>query len=298
MLVRPFADRLDELARRWAQAPGSVLAWMSPQVALGVFFHRSTNDRDRWAGRERADPLGTPVAILHPRPTAAGCPVYFDFEGSWSHLSGVSGARGYPRGLPAVPSEELGGTDGWSPRQRWAGRELLTRPFDLERAGRAGHLVGPLGLPFAQKRLLAEGWVLHRVLADVSRLPAYHDRRMDRIVFVAGELRSGVAPESLFMTLTRDCRVFPFLFASEGPQLLFGALGQGGVAPGPPASTEQARRPVMPTLRQALTHIQFMEEATTALRTVVDHRYDRLAPPDVAKGSPAGPPPPRPGTTS
>jgi hypothetical protein len=277
-VLRPFADRTTALATQWGGSAGLVHAWIGSQFALGVFFHRSRKERDRAESRLANGSAGTPVAVLHPPPTPAGCPAFFDFEGGWSHLSDAAGARGYPRGLPALPGADPSAPSTWSPRRRWAARELLERPFVVEREGRPGHLVGPFGLPFAQQRLLAEGWVLHRVLAEPSRIPPFRGRRMDRVILVTGALRDGVAAEALFMTLTRDCRVFPFLFAVADRTVLLGGLGQ---APGPsPTAPAPARLPVTPTLRRALTDIQVLDDGTAQVRIVVDHRYDRLTPPD------------------
>src|SRR5579859_4874551 len=38
-VLRPFADRAAELSERWSTHPTNVLTWLSPQVAVGVFFH-------------------------------------------------------------------------------------------------------------------------------------------------------------------------------------------------------------------------------------------------------------------
>ncbi len=287
-LGRPFADQAQALAERWAGEPGNVLLWVGPAAALGVFFHRTAKE-SKAAGQRLARPeLTASVLALHPRADENGVPAYFDFEGVWSHLSGAGGTQAYPKGLPPLPPQIDPENPGlWNPRRRWAARELLTRPFTAEEQGRAGHLVGTFGLPLAQKALLAQGWVLHRVLAEPANVPPFRGRLMDRVVFITGTLQEGIRPEILFATLCHECRVFPFLYAVDGPHLLIGALGQSLVGPGAEMPETEPRRPVMPTLQQSLQGIQVAEERAGGLRVVVDHRYDRIAPPEVAGPGPS-----------
>lgn len=278
-LLRPFADRAAELAERWSQTPTNVLTWLSPQAALGVFFHRDPREA---AGLERelsTGRWGSGLTVLPVDLHAPDLPVYFDYEGLWTHLAGLAGTLTYPNGLGGAPSPE--GADGGLGRHaRWAVTELVQRPFAVEAAGRGGHLVGPLGLPFSQLRQLREGVVGHRVFLDPSRVPPYQGRSADVVVFVVGNLRSHARPESLFATLTRECRVYPFLYASHEGRLLLGALGRGGggAIGGAPTTVEPARRPVLPTLQQHLEGIEVTQEPAAQFRTLVDHRYDRILP--------------------
>jgi hypothetical protein len=282
VVVRPFADRIAEIVQLWQGRPENVVTWVGPQFALGVFFEPPSAGRGGTAPRADAS-LSTPLVEVAAEPDRGGLPVYFDFEGVWSHLAGFGGTRAYPKGLPPTPAGSgEGGADPWTARRRWAARELLERPFRAEREGRAGHLIGPFGLPSAEKQLLAEGWVLHRVLADPARIPPYQGRQMDRIVLATGRLRPEISAADLFVTLTGSCRVFPFLYATDDRTLLLGALGQSPLPGAPAPADPRARRPVMPTLRSALEGIQIVEESAANLAVPVDHRYDRLAPPEPA----------------
>ncbi|HEV2317763.1 MAG TPA: hypothetical protein VGV89_09370 [Thermoplasmata archaeon] len=276
-LARPFADRAQELTERWAREPGNVVLWAGPRLAFGVFFHRTAEAR-RTAELHLRDPsLSSGAQMLSPRVDDLDVPVYFDLEGAWSSVAGSPGSRHYPRGLPKLPEAvRTGGSAIWTPRTMWAARQLLQRPFLRSPDGDGGHLVGPFGLPSSQKRLIAEGWVYHRVLAEPARIPEYAGRRADRIVFVAGLRRPGVPPEGLFATLTRESRVFPFVFAYDDRALLLGFVARSTPAEiGPPGGTAD-RRPVMPTLLQALEGIEIYEEAAASVQMVTDHRYDRL----------------------
>lgn len=284
LVARPFADGAQKLAERWSADPGCVVNWGSSQLAFGTFFHRTPAARQA-ALRNLQDPdLASSVQAWNPRLEQEGLPVFFDFEGVWGHVSAATGTRAYPRGFPPTPPElREPDEDPWNPRSRWAAHELLDRPFVAEREGRAGHLVGPLGLPFAMRKLLAGGWVLHRVFALPSAIPPFRGRGLERVVLIRGTLRNGVTPGNLFVTLTRSCRVFPFLYLAEGGRLLLGALGGANGAGASP--TEPERRPVMATLREALEGIEILEETTSNLALHVNHRYDRLRPPESARGT-------------
>jgi hypothetical protein len=278
LLGRPFADRAEELGQRWSRMSTNVLTWMSPQIALGVFYHAREVDslaalREVLEGR-----LASHCAILSADATAPEMPVYFDYEGLWTNLAAMSGTSSYPHGLGGSTSSAPEEGPAVTPHQRWAASELVHRPFVAEAAGRGGHLVGPFGLAFSQLRLLRSGWVTHRVFLDVSRVPAYRGRSADEIVFVTGALREGRRAPDLFATLTRDCRVFPFLYITHGGRILLGALGRAPGSPAPAEGTPLPRRSVMATLQESLEGIEVLQEPAAQFRTLVDHRYDRILP--------------------
>lgn len=277
VVVRPYLDHIHELVEAWSASNSNVLTWTSPQLVVGVFFHRDKARLEREAARLLPDGWSRWSYLLTVNVRGPSVPVYFDYEGLWSHLSGLPGTSTYPNGLggaepPAEDAPPL--TD----HQRWAAGEIIHRPFIAETEGRAGHLVGPLGLPFSQLRLLRLGWVVHRVLLDPGRVPPFRGRAADQLTLILGEFREGQRPEVLFQTLTRECRVFPFLYATDGHRLLVGALGRGPGASPTESGPAEPRRPVMPTLQAALQGIEILEEPAASFRAVVDHRYDRLFP--------------------
>ncbi|MGI0151136.1 MAG: hypothetical protein ACREC5_04275, partial [Thermoplasmata archaeon] len=119
------------------------------------------------------------------------------------------------------------------------------------------------------------------VLLAPWAVPSYRGRPADRLVLLHCSLRGGIEPEGLFASLTQECRVFPFLFARVGREVLLGVLGAGresssGFTRTPP------RRAATSMLRAALESIQSWEEDLARLAVPVDHRYDRLAPPEGA----------------
>ncbi|HYK92602.1 MAG TPA: hypothetical protein VEY07_00980 [Thermoplasmata archaeon] len=276
-VVRPYLDHHRELVDAWTSALPNVLTWSSPQLVLGVFFHADRPKLTRDIGRLLPEGWSRWSYLVSVDVRTPSVPVYFDYEGLWSHLSGLPGTSTYPNGLGgAGPIDE--DSPPLTDHQRWAAGEIIHRPFLAETEGRPGHLIGPLGLPFSQLRLLRLGWVVHRVLLDPGRVPPFRGRSADQVTLIMGELREGQRPELLFQTLTRECRVFPFLFVTDGHRLLLGALGRNPSAPPPEPLPGEARRPVLATLQEALQGIEIIEEPAATFRAIVDHRYDRLFP--------------------
>ncbi len=280
-LARPYADRFGELLDAWSQDPGCVVLWGSSQAVVGVFFHRDVRSAvasERESVSRGQTAWGVTV-IADPR--VESIPVYFDFEGAWGHLSGAAGTLSYPHGLgawieenPDADHTELAPAD---PRKAWAAAELLHRPFTSRDGGGAPHLVGPLGLAWSQQRLLATGWVTHRVLLDPARVPPFAGRTPDQVVWITGRVRPGTAPERLFDRLTRECRVFPFLYVVGDGLVLLGALGQApGTTPEPSHDPGEAPRGVMSALKDSLESIELVQEGVGQMEYRVDHRYDRL----------------------
>jgi hypothetical protein len=284
LVARPYADRFEEFQTRVRGDGGTVLLWTAAQLGLAVFLHPKPQDGPKLVERLLNGKLTASPIALTVRADAPSMPVYFDYEGLWCHLAGLPGTLAYPHGLGGPlggPEDDADAAPApLSPHQRWALSELLNRPFTALEQGRGGHLVGPFGLPFSQRRLLARGWITHRTLLDPSKLPPYQGRTGDQVVLVSGTPRSGARPEVLFAALTRESRVYPFLFVAGPDRWLLGALGgstPGGVDAAP-------RRPVLPTLREYLEGIEILQEAASGFTAAIDHRYEQLLPGDSGGG--------------
>jgi hypothetical protein len=277
VLARPFADKFEEYATRAAADPGNVFLWTGGPIALAIFFHRREADRSKWGAQVQRERLAGPPTTITVPTDQPSVPVFFDFEGLWCHLAGLPGTLAYPHGLggPLGGDGPEDGTPSLTSHRSWAIGELLRRPFAGADAGKGPHLVGPLGLPFAQRRMLARGWVEHRTLLDPAPLPPYQGKSPDQVALITGVPRSYGRPEALFAELTRECRVFPFLFVVGSERWLLGALGSSS----PPApDSSSPRRPVLATLREYLEGIEVVQEPATQFSARVDHRYDRLLP--------------------
>ncbi len=281
LLVRAYADRSEELLRTLSADPGAVLVWTGGPITLAVLFHGNPSAPRRLIERIIAGRLAATPTAVTVRADGPSVPVYFDFEGLWCHLAGLDGTLAYPHGLGG--GEPVNDEDTTQTRltshQRWAVSELLRRPFAAAESGRGGHLVGPFGLPFSQRKILQRGWIVHRTILDPSRLPPYGGRAADQVVLITGTPRAGARPEVLFSTLTHESHVFPFLLAVGPDRWMLGALGGSG-----PAAPESrtSRRPVLPTLREYLEGIEIVQEPASSFTAAIDHRYDRLLPSDPA----------------
>ena len=279
LVARPFADRAEEFGRAIAGDPGNVVLWTGSQASLAVLFQADAGGSKRLLTRIESSRLtSAPWCVTVPA-NGPTIPVYFDFEGLWCHLAGLEGTLAYPHGLGgSVDRPENGeARPELTSHQRWAVGELLQRPFAATDQGRGGHLVGPFGLPFSQRKMLAKGWVTHRTLLDPARVPEHRGKTADQVVFITGTPKTGARPEGLFATLTRECRVFPFLLVVGSDRWLLSALGGSNPMPTEPSG---ARRPVLPTLRMYLEGIEILQEAASGFVAQVDHRYDRLLPPE------------------
>jgi hypothetical protein len=282
-VARPYADRVEEFVTTVSRDPGNVLLWTGAQVAIAVYFHAKASDARKLGERVVSSRLSAPPLTVTVRADGPTVPVYFDFEGLWSHLASLEGTLAYPHGLGGGgPGDDEAEPVPMTTHQGWAMGELLRRPFVSTEQGRGGHLVGPFGLPFSQRKMLARGWVSHRTLLDPARVPPFQGRSADQIVLIAGAPRPGARPDVLFATLTREARVFPFLFTVGPERWLMGALGGSNPTPG---DARPARRPVLPTLREFLEGIEIVQEGASGFTAPVDHRYDRLLSTPGATGS-------------
>ena len=277
-LVRPFADHLPSFLDVGSSDPSTVFLEYTPQLALTVGLHPDRASAEQAARRAGASgdagwsyPL---VADLR----GPGVPVYFDFEGSFAHLGEGAGPEGYPQGLGGSsrssdrPEPELRAR-----RSLWGALELAHRPFGVGGDGRPPHLIGPLGLPWGQQKLLNQGWMRHRVLLDPAKLPPIRGRRAEQQVFVTGTLRPDHRAEELFRALTQEARVFPFFFVTADRGILIGAIGRNpssSVPLAPPAE----RPSVMGILRERVEGIEILQDPVEVFQLAVDHRYDRLFP--------------------
>lgn len=263
LLVQPFSEAWDRSVRLLRAERGTVLLWATPETLLAVIFERGHEYREErlvipsTSGRYWSVSTG---------PDGAGVVSYFDFEGAWSAATCGAATVRYPRGFPDLrPSARP-----LSERDRRAVRTLLLRPnvqyyeaphFPRLRSSRPSH---------DEVRLLASGWLAHRVVPNLGEIPQHHGHRAERVVFVTGALSPHRSAREFFSSLVTCVRVHPFLFVYDGTRVLFATLSPA------PASLAEGRESIADVLRQHLIKIEVVREPISSLSAVVDHRYDRL----------------------
>jgi hypothetical protein len=273
-VAHPFADASVEWMERWSRPESNVVLWGGSGLLFGIYLHRSREEARRLSTGLVDDAMRTRSFFLTTGTGTSTLPVYFDFEGVWSHLAGIPGSSQYPRSLtPPFPSGSHSPTGPPSPGLQRAARNLILRPIVADHEGRSGHFLGLLGLTRPEHRLLDDGWVFRRVLPDFGVLPPFQDRRADQVVFVRGELLEGKNPGELLKALTEKCRVYPFLLAHDEATVVVGTVGQSGPLP---AAGNGDRPSVLGTLQEFLRRIEVDSEWVAGLTPIVDHRYDRV----------------------
>jgi hypothetical protein len=277
LVARPFTDRVLEAARALSEVPGTVLCWTSPQILFGVTFFQSEIASRTLIKAVQSGAFGAVVVSMEVDPAPAQIPVYFDFEGAWGHLAGLTGNSRYPRAIPHPRASSLENPVLHRPESSSL-RQLLLRPLVGDGRRHEPHLFGPAALPRHQQRWIAQGLVDWRVLLSPQNPPAYRGASVAELMFVRGDLRPGCGPRSLLSELTEVCGVYPFLLVSDGVQVLLGSLATGRFGTSSDSHSVTTRAPVMSTLTVHIDNIECVRQPLSALRADVDHRYDRLAP--------------------
>jgi hypothetical protein len=282
-IAHPFADSSVALMERWSRPESNVILWGGSGLVFAVYLHHNRDEARRLTSGLVDDVMRPRSFFLTTGTGAETMPVYFDFEGVWSHLAGIPGSSQYPRSLsPPFPPGSHTPTGSPSTGLRRAARNLILRPIVADHEGRSGHFLGLLGLTRPEHRLLDDGWVFRRVLPDFGVLPPFQDHRADQVVFVRGELLEGKSSAGLLKALTEKCRVYPFLLAQDETSVVVGTVGQSG----PVRMQPNGDRPsVLATLQEYARRIEVDSEWVAGLTPVVDHRYDRVLADEPGTGS-------------
>jgi hypothetical protein len=276
LLTRPFAESRESTAEALCSFPGSVLVWSGIQTVLGVVFHRTVDEMARFRSSvEGGDSFGRGLIHLEIPSDQPLVPVYFDFEGAWSHFAGAEGVLRYPRALPYAKNSRGHGISNKTLIDLWS---LIHRPFGDEASHRKSHLIGPATLPRSQRRLLANGYVEWRTFLSVQRIPDYAGRDISDVVFLTGQVRREDGLYALFRDLAETCGVFPFLLASDGNSVIVGLLAARRGSTGRESTASNPRAAVFPIVSNHLTGMEVIREPISLLKVHRSHRYDCLAP--------------------
>jgi type I site-specific restriction endonuclease len=88
---------------------------------------------------------------------------------------------------------------------------------------------------------------------------------------VHGILNNPGQAVKVFSTLLNEDGARPFLFATNGKEVLFGDLTDSGLNEDP----QSEGPPLYPSLHSALSKMVGLRESVSDLTTLIDHRYDR-----------------------
>lgn len=261
VLARPFAERFSAEARRWREDERAVIVWEGAGSIFAVLIDEEGGDESASAP---TDGRTFTLRVDLRRPSV---PAYFDFESAWARLAELPGTYRYPR--PLAPRGSGNGSAALLSRtERAVVRQLVDSSFQ---GGGDGESPVPGLFPRRRlRRALSEGLVEHRAFLDVTQLPPYRGLRVESIVMVRAELGPGATAPGLFRALVARSRVAPFLFATDGREILL-----GGLSPAPAASSE-GRVPVLATLRESVQGIDVTRLPVDELVPSINHRYDRL----------------------
>jgi hypothetical protein len=270
-LARPYSEKLARTSRAWREVRSNVCLWTGHESIMGVFFGSlSRSDLEGGAASDGV-PNSTGSWVITVDPRAASIPAYFDFEGAWASFSELKGTLTYPQPLLGRPiSVKEKSENVLTAEEKGRLASLVARPF---REDAEGSRVPPYFLPRSERRMLNKGWAEHRTFLEITQLPTYEGRSLHGLAWVHGTLLPERKSLEVFRALAGQCRVYPFLFVSDGIQVLFGAVS---LVPSPDTTIFRGRPPVLETLSEYMSNIETIRESTETLSLGVDHRYDRL----------------------
>lgn len=274
-LAHPFADRQREVVQRWSSHPGNVLLWASPQTVFGVFMGRPDAASPAVPGVPHSAedaPRGHDLTVDVRRPTA---PVYFDFEGLWSKVTGFRRPAAYPRGIgwrgaSAHPIDR-------SPlpeRSHALAEELVERPFVPDDGTSASFHFRSLLRAGSARRLISQRLILPRCFLNVTKLPAFGNWQARHLVFLHGALRPETTAAALFRTVHTRTELAPFLFATSERRVLIGAVSPMAVRRG--AERAMAGDSLLTIAQKMLHSVDLFREPIENIMVATNHRYDRL----------------------
>ncbi len=269
-LSRPLADHQDEYLRAAASFPGAVTLWVTAGCAFGMFYLRDGTEGDRVAAAWSDPTRVSDATFVMADPLHGEVPVFFDYEGLWSHLCGRMGTTGYPRGPPVgeaplpLSSQEFA-------------RSLLQEVGSLVRGNEPVYLHRTIGLRRSQQVLFDKGYLSRRVVLGPGRTPPYEGRDVNRLLFVSGTTQSLFSPSAFLSTLAGGARVFPYLLAGGRGKCLVAFLGQAEAPPQSESAAAFSSR-LLPALRSQLSDIKVFQGEIASFVPWLHHAYDRLVP--------------------
>lgn len=272
-LGEAHADRVEKITEKWCEDRSAVLLWIAHERLFGVNFCTSQADVEALQSRLTGDHGLREVNILVADSRQESVPVFFDFEGAWSSFSHRNRYIHYPHGLPLTTAVGGGTPDHLSPADATAvSKILLGAAPDSMRSGAASARGGFMSRR-RETRLHADGVVESRTLLDPAACARWTDDFYRSIVLVRGSLLTSPGAAPLFRDLVNVAEVAPFLYATDGPSVLFGYLSGRKNAEVPVANQSAPRLPSI--VRTYLRDVSVARYDVIELQSPIDHRYER-----------------------
>ncbi len=273
VIAHPYAEHFRDVVRRWNQIDGNILLWRGGTSVLGVFIRSPL-----MPSLKQSAELGKPETFSRVRTFEIDArdseiPVYFDFEGSWSRVVGEPGPVRYPHSLPER-NDRTAQVREASPSElrlmESVARSTMEPNIELDRTGMFRSDIGRGEI----LRALDNHLVTRRVFLGLESPPGYRNWELRQVAFLTGRLRQAADGQVMLQNLNSHVGLTPFLFVSDGVDVLCALLSPN------PESHEQPSRPkdasVVGTLQKFLSEIHVTREPVDELAVLVDHRYDRL----------------------
>jgi hypothetical protein len=272
-LAQPYTEMHARATAIWAARSEAVNVWLFPDTLLGVFLLEGPSEVEALHQQLGDSQIHRSLFVLNCDLRAPTLPVFFDFEAAWVRITGIPGTLAYPRSLPSAVRTGASRPTSLSEADRRTLRSLLSGRLEVAGpSGSAARMVRLVG-GGRDRRLAHRGLVEFRSFLEPAACARWVSDFPETIALVRGELLDGGAAPALFRALVGECRVSPFLFATDGRAVLFGCLSKktgdrgGTPSPRPP--------PMITTIRRFLRRIVVVREPLAALTPLVDHRYDR-----------------------
>lgn len=268
-----YAERSEDVLNRWRAQREAVHILASANFVLGVFFARNTADANSILTRAIESRDARSEFHLSCDTRLGSIPVYFDFEGTWVSANGLTGCLSYPRHLPSSTFTQLTTPRSLARRDELTLLSMLARPA----------LPTPPNWPFArlrrpawaarERRLCDDGVVEPRTVLDPIAWEVWSQNAPQSLVLVSGSLLDGKAPSGFFSELVQESWVTPFLFVTNGRQVVFAYLSTG-IVMAAPQSTGPTNS-LVALVRRSLSGIVVLRDQLSAFTTVLNHQYNR-----------------------
>jgi hypothetical protein len=272
-LAQPFAESLAAATSSWKSEAGAVDIWAFGDCLFGVFFSSNREDSSLLRARLFKPGKDHTEFFLNCDSRKPMVPVFFDFEAAWTQVNELHGTVAYPQALPSA--RPLGGVP--PPTLSKADRDALCRILGRQNSG--GHAPSSTGLVHQlregsrERRLHQRGLGQFRTFLDPGACCRWAGNFPEAITFVRGDLVNVKTSPELFHHLVAECKISPFLFATDEATVLFACLARSGSM-----STDLSSQPpalIPPTIQSFLRQVVVLREPLGQLSPLVDHRYDR-----------------------